>query len=93
MEIQPALWRVCPHDELSKTMSAIISHQKPGELQYNLEMMFSSMTAAEVSALIAGARARMPQDAVTMVYGLAERAMDSTEWNKVKTSLGLKLSS
>jgi hypothetical protein len=70
-------------------MGAIIAHQKPGELQFNLEMMFSSMTAAEVSALIASARARMPQDAVTNVYGLAERVMDSVEWNKVKTRLGL----
>jgi hemerythrin-like domain-containing protein len=89
MEIQSALWRVCSHDELSKTMSAIIAHQKPGELQFNLEMMFSSMTAAEVSALIAAARTRMPQDAVTNVYGLAERVMDTAEWNKVKTRLGL----
>ena len=89
MEVQPALWRVCSQEELASTMGSIIAHQKPDELQYNLEMMFSSMTAAEVSDVISAARVRMPAEAVSQVYSLAERVMDPENWSKVKTALGL----
>ena len=90
MEVQPTLWRVCSQEELASIMSSIIAYQKPEDLNYNLEMMFSSMTADEVSGVIAGARARMPQEAVSRTLELAERVMDSDNWGKVKTSLGLK---
>lgn len=90
MEIMPSLWRVCSHDELASTLSSIIAHQKPDELRYNLEMMFSSMSATEVSAVISTARAKMPSDAVSQTLNLAERVMEPANWEKLKQLLGIK---
>jgi hypothetical protein len=88
--VQRDLFDLCTVQELVSTFGRILADQPPEQLVDNLRMVLANINPDELTALLAGAKLLVPEEAYKNALKLAESLRTPQEWTLVKTRLGIK---
>jgi hypothetical protein len=88
--VQRDLFDLCTVQELVSTFGRILADQTPQQSVDNLRMVLANINPDELTALLAGAKLLVPEEAYKNALKLAESLRQPDEWTVQKTRLGIK---